>query len=290
MAQKDALDAGKEDKSRGSSTTGAGSTPRNESPALLRRQGGRRLSRQNSGGDAAGSDPGRAGRSFYKNQQEKTVARRTLSKIREEPVALLFLMDFKGVTFRLMTKDLHFAAVEAKNLEVQFKMTFSHKFILAKLRNFKIYDNSENTLYRMIAESTAGEEVFNTQVRLYDTITDKDKSMGMPDVQVDAQLGQLRFVYLHKFINDFLLFIDPFTDTKEFIIEQTMEATKLATELAAEAYKDATRVKLNISMNAPVIILPRSSRSNLTFEANLGKFELKNHHHSQARIQYSNLF
>ena len=47
-----------------------------------------------------------------------------------------------------------------------------------------------------------------------------------------------------------------------------------------EGYNNATRMKLDIALEAPVIVLPVSSRKPFTFEANLGNLRLQNHHHT----------
>ena len=97
---------------------------------------------------------------------------------------------------------------------------------------------------------------------------------------VQAELGQLRAVLLLKFLNDFLLFVDPFTNMKEFLYEQTMEAYEGATRLVGEALTEKTRVRLDIVMEAPIVILPVASTHPLTFEANLGRLTLRNEHRS----------
>ena len=51
-----------------------------------------------------------------------------------------------------------------------------------------------------------------------------------------------------------------------------------------EGYNNATRVKLDITLEAPIIVLPVSSRKPFTFEANLGNSRLQNHHNA---IQHS---
>ena len=110
---------------------------------------------------------------------------------------------------------------------------------------------------------------------------DRDR-LGRPDVLVQAELGELRAVLLLKFLNDFLLFLDPFTNMKEFITEQAQGVYDRSARIAEEAYSKATKVKLNIDLTAPIIVLPVSSRKPFTFEANLGNLTLNNKHHNNA--------
>jgi hypothetical protein len=53
------------------------------------------------------------------------------------------------------------------------------------------------------------------------------------------------------------------------------------------AITDKSKVKLDLSMEAPIIVLPVSSRSPATFEANLGKLSLANHHRSTPHFAHT---
>eukprot|EP00092_Neocalanus_flemingeri_P033380 GFUD01036296.1.p1 GENE.GFUD01036296.1~~GFUD01036296.1.p1 ORF type:complete len:2741 (+),score=704.42 GFUD01036296.1:512-8224(+) len=245
-----------------------------QSPGMrLSRQGVvRRLSRQSSG-------EGSSNMSKSLKKPRTIPYRRAMSSVKEEAIDLQITAEFKGVSAMLMTTKVNLATIEVQDLNTHLKFSRSKTEIIAKLRDFKIFDLSKDTMYRMLAES-CGQDVFNVTVCMYDMLGERDKEMGMPDVLVKAEMGQLKFIFLMKFISDFLLFIDPFTNMKEFIYEQTLDAYDKTTKLVGEAYQSATRVKLDISMEAPIIILPVSSRKPFTFEANLGKLKLQNHHHS----------
>ena len=85
-----------------------------------------------------------------------------------------------------------------------------------------------------------------------------------------------RVVFLMKYVRDLLDFIDPFTNMKEYVMELSAEASEKTISMAKDLYFSATRVKLDIAMSAPVVIIPIHSESNTTFEANLGKLILNN--------------
>ncbi len=74
---------------------------------------------------------------------------------------------------------------------------------------------------------------------------------------------------------------------KEYVAERTREVYGTTARLAAEVYTGsgaasgpATRVKLDITLMAPVVLLPIHSASSMMFEANLGRLELHNRHHT----------
>ena len=54
------------------------------------------------------------------------------------------------------------------------------------------------------------------------------------------------------------------------------EALDGATKTMIDAYASQTRVSLNVEMDAPIIIIPISSKNKETFQADLGKLVLKN--------------
>ena len=151
--------------------------------------------------------------------------------------------------------------------------------ITAKLINFEILDGSHGATtsnYHKIAESL-DQKVFDARLVLYEhTPEAKAANVELVDVALDASMGRIRFVFLMKFINDILAFIDPFSGTKEIVVERANDALEGATKSMIDAYANATRAKLDIQMDAPVIIIPINSRSKVTFLADLGTLNLSN--------------
>lgn len=229
-----------------------------------------------------------------------------MARVREEVnevKELVVQVNFKGVSADLMTEKLKLANLTVEDLQTTIEVSQSKTTIITTLREVRITDLSPSTIYRTLVESK-GKEVFNVKVELYENLTrDERDRMNKPDVKVTVRLGQLKGVFLMKFINDFLLFIDPFTNMKEFIYEQTMEAYEGASRMVGEAITDKSKVdkldiiacsnvnsnqvRLDICMEAPIIILPVSSRNPLTFEANLGKLSLANDHRSTPHFAHT---
>ena len=115
-----------------------------------------------------------------------------------------------------------FARLKVENLETKVKLSKSKTEIEASLKNFKIFYHSPGSLYKMIAECT-GDQVLDVSVVMYDMLSDADKMAGMPNVAVRIGMGQIKFIFLMKFVSDILIFIDPFTNMKEFIYEQALD-------------------------------------------------------------------
>ena len=274
---------------------------------LLRQPGMRKqLSRQSSLGEEPGVRSS-LGTSLLRQNRVRALRRPpVMARVREEVnevKELVVQVNFKGVSADLMTEKLKLANLTVEDLQTTIEVSQSKTTIITTLREVRITDLSPSTIYRTLVESK-GKEVFNVKVELYENLTrDERDRMNKPDVKVTVRLGQLKGVFLMKFINDFLLFIDPFTNMKEFIYEQTMEAYEGASRMVGEAITDKSKVdkldiftfsnvnsnqvRLDICMEAPIIILPVSSRNPLTFEANLGKLSLANDHRSTPHFAHT---
>ena len=117
------------------------------------------------------------------------------------------------------------------------------------LEQFEILDDVgsvNNTVYRKIAENVDVKQgVFDVRVVLYDNVdpTIKSSDAEIVDILVAATLGQIRFVFLMKFLNDFLTFLDPFSGAKEIVAEKANDALEGATKSVIDAYVNSTRVR-----------------------------------------------
>ena len=129
---------------------------------------------------------------------------------------------------------------------------------------------------RRIAKSL-DEKVFDAKLSLFNyTDLAKATNIRLNDVELDVHMGRIELVFLMKFINDVLAFIEPFSRTKEFMAEKADFAVQGASKAIIDGYASQTRAKLNINMDAPLIIIPIRSTNKVTFLADLGKLTLKN--------------
>ena len=238
----------------------------------------RRLSRQSSG-DKDHLQPRTVLRQKYNS-------RGRIRRKADEAVDLLVSASLTGVTAVLMTNKVNFARIQVEDLGANLQLSKSLTEIKASLRNFKIFDMSPLTLYRKIAECT-GDQVLDVDIRIHDMLTERMRQMGSPDVEVKVLMGEIKFVFLMKFVSDFLEFIDPFTNMKEFIAEQAIGVYDKSARIAEEAYSKATKVKLDVNLTAPIIVLPVSSQKPFTFEADLGNLTLNNRHQSKQHYAHT---
>ena len=130
-----------------------------------------------------------------------------------------------------------------------FIQTANRKEVTAKLSNFEVMDDAgiaKGTLYQKIAENLDVKTgVFDVRVVLYDNIDPEIKfsDPDVVDILVVARLGRIKLVFLMKFVNDFLAFLEPFSSAKEMVAERANDALEGATKSVIDAYVNSTRVR-----------------------------------------------
>ena len=75
----------------------------------------------------------------------------------------------------------------------------------------------------------------------------KVNNLDKVDVDLTLKMGRIRLVFLMKFINDILAFIEPFSGAKDMVVEQAGIAREEAEKRLRNAYANKTRAKLNVS-------------------------------------------
>ena len=90
-------------------------------------------------------------------------------------------------------------------------------------------------------------KVFDCEILMYDrdpnTTADDMKKV---DLDVILKMGQIRLVFLMKFINDFLAFIEPFNRARDMVVEQAVYAWEESEKRIRNAYANKTRARLNV--------------------------------------------
>ncbi len=75
-----------------------------------------------------------------------------------EAVDLMITTNLQSVSADLMTSKVSFATLKVENLETKVKLSMSKTEIETSLKNFRVFDRSPDSLYKMIAECT-GDQV-----------------------------------------------------------------------------------------------------------------------------------
>ena len=85
----------------------------------------------------------------------------------------------------------------------------------------------------------------------------KVNNLDKVDVDLTLKMGRIRLVFLMKFINDILAFIEPFSGAKDMVVEQAGIAREEAEKRLRNAYANKTRAKLNVSTHIRIMMMPK---------------------------------
>lgn len=147
------------------------------------------------------------------------------------------------------------------------------------LKDIIVTDPTPNAIHPKIL-SILGGELFNVHLTQYTNATagDNYSNMEAVDTQIDLTLGQICVVFLNKYVADVVQFAEAFQseEAKKAIADASSAAAESAAEAAASMHEKASRVQLNINMNAPVIIVPQNSKSAEALVADLGYLTICN--------------
>ena len=210
--------------------------------------------------------------------------KRSLESQKRETVEVRIVAELDSVEFQVMTSAVFFAIMRVRDLKATYEQTKTQKEITAKLVDFQVLDAANRfsrdrevkTRYEYIAESR-DDKVFEARVTLFDLTPEaKSADLNAVDVRVEATMGRIKLVFVMKFVNDLLKFLEPFSGAKEMVAERANAALEDATRAMKEAIDNSTRALLDVKMYAPIIIVPVHSKHSSTFVADLGTLTLRN--------------
>ena len=147
-----------------------------------------------------------------------------------------------------MTSRVVFAQMYAKDFGLKYKQTRGLKEMNLKLVNFAVLDAADqagqtggSAHYKTIVESI-GETVFDADILMFDDIDAdaKERSLEAVDLKVKASVGRVRVVFLMKFVNDFLSFLDPFINNQNIqnaVADTAANAQAAAIESLSSIYR-----------------------------------------------------
>ncbi|XP_060080495.1 intermembrane lipid transfer protein VPS13A-like [Ylistrum balloti] len=204
-------------------------------------------------------------------------------------------LDQIGVT--ICTKHNLITDMRVRGIDAKVTIQDEKTVVAAMLKAITIFDPDPDTLYQKIME-IQGEAVLSLDVTIYNHATEGDKyaDMSCMDTSVNVKLGCIRLVFVNKFVNDLLIFVNNFQAAKDqAVFQAARERMVQAGQSVAEFSKDAVsklqekapRVGLNISMHAPLIVIPKSSLSREVLLADFGELGIQNSFHLAGKLSSS---
>ena len=100
--------------------------------------------------------------------------------------------------------------------------------------------------------------------------------MSKSDLTVRLKTGTPRIVYVHRFVNSLIEFTNHFTEEKKRLEAASSSVLKDTADLAQTVYDKAFRIKLDLEISAPSLVIPKNSMSDQVIYANLGQMKIAN--------------
>ncbi|RWS14430.1 vacuolar protein sorting-associated protein 13C-like isoform X4 [Dinothrombium tinctorium] len=153
------------------------------------------------------------------------------------------------------------------------RITFNANWKSFEVMN-KVVIPDKTTAYNYIIQSEA-EKVLELGVVMYPK-KEVESVRNQVDILVKVSFGRLKIVFLNKFVTDLLSFLTVFEAAKEKALTATSAAADYAKQSAMNAYESATKLGLNVVLEAPIIVIPRNWDSKQYVLLNLGKVVVTN--------------
>lgn len=167
----------------------------------------------------------------------------------------------------------YFFLVKIKNLTSGVTTKTSYTEVSIKLEDLMLTDLNSQTIHTKIL-SFVGSEAITVQFVLFNL--EQTSEYNKDNMKVDVTMGCAKIIYMNWFVTSVLNFFDHFQTAQERIREASLLAAETARQNVVSAYKQATRVKMNIKIKAPIIIIPVHSRSLEGIVVDFGKLKISN--------------
>ncbi|XP_017018537.1 intermembrane lipid transfer protein Vps13 [Drosophila kikkawai] len=190
-----------------------------------------------------------------------------------ESVKVRMIANLAQVGLKLTSQKRDLTELNVSKFVCSLIMKSSYTEVNIGLKDIQVVDLNPNTIHRNIL-SIVGKDAFNCQVVLFNKQETLDYNSD--DMKITVDIGCLRIIYLNWFVAGVLDFLNHFSEAQATISQASAAAAESARQKAMDAYETATRMKLNIRIKAPIIIVPTSSRSLNALALDLGLLELTN--------------
>lgn len=105
---------------------------------------------------------------------------------------------------------------------------------------------------------------------------DETSEYNSDNMKIDVQMGCAKIIFMNWFVTSVLNFLDNFQTAQERIKEASIAAAEAAKQNVVAAYEQATRIKMDIKIKAPIVIVPVHSKSLEAIVVDLGNLKITN--------------
>lgn len=122
--------------------------------------------------------------------------------------------------------------------------------------------------------SIVGDNALSCELVLFNL--DATSSYNSDNMHITITMGCAKIVFLNLFVSSVLDFLDNFQAAQQKIKDASAYGLEAAKSNVVEAYSQATRMKLNIKIKAPLVIVPIDSKTVEALAVDLGFLSITN--------------
>ncbi|KAM4675969.1 intermembrane lipid transfer protein VPS13C [Discoglossus pictus] len=230
--------------------------------------------------EAIPSLPDKAEKGSARKLQDKETFVKKATKVSKDKDVFAFKLFAKLDAFRVNVWDgeHHITEIEIQGLDSSIFLLSSQIQVFARLKDIVVNDVNPQTIHKK-AVSIMEDEVFNFNLTLYPEATQGEayKDVSKVDGEVSLRVGCIQIVFLHKFLASLLNFLNNFQAAKEKVSMATTQAAQRAASKVKGLAERSFRIRMDIHLKAPVIVIPQSSVSLNAIVADLGLLRINNH-------------
>ncbi|XP_039442815.1 intermembrane lipid transfer protein Vps13 isoform X7 [Culex pipiens pallens] len=190
-----------------------------------------------------------------------------------DSIKIRVVAKLEDVTVELQNDKRSIAVMEVQNLTSSAVVKTSYTEVTVRLQDIILTDTNPATIHTKIL-SIIGDNALEVKVVLFDLEATSDYNSD--DMRIEVTMGCARIVFLNWFVTSVLAFLDNFQAAQQRIKDASAAAAEAAKNSAVEAYSKATRMKLDIKVKAPIIVIPVDSRSLKAVAMDFGHLSITN--------------
>ena len=152
-------------------------------------------------------------------------------------------------------------------------MKTSYTEVSMKLEDVIVTDLNPKTIHTKIL-SIIGGDAMKVQLIMFNL--EETSEYNKDNMKVEVTMGCAKIVFMNWFVTSVLNFLDNFQTAQERIKEASKAAAEAAKQNVVAAYEQASRIKMNIRIKAPIVLVPVHSRSLEAIVIDLGNLKISN--------------
>ncbi|KRX90575.1 Vacuolar protein sorting-associated protein 13A [Trichinella pseudospiralis] len=184
-----------------------------------------------------------------------------------------------GLRVVLATSNGPISEIAVEGLKVEMVQMIEKTKYFVRLESVAIDHFDSHSDYKRIL-SVVGDEMFRLECVQFNIPAESKRLdlLSQVEMMLTIRFSQLRFIFLYYWLSRVLNWISPFQNaaqrTASYAGSALQEGARTAVDLLQD--QDITRIKLDIVIDAPVIIVPANTQSSRALMVNFGQLIVKN--------------